>query len=151
MSEAACPSCDVVAGRLRTPGDSIYADEYWSLTHSTSPVQLPGFLILQPIRHVEHVADLSSAEAAAMGPLLSGASRALMKVLAPEKIYVCSFGSAVKHVHFYLMPRIPEMPDDLLGAAMVSEVFTGRWACSDEEAADVAARVRVELAKDPFL
>ena len=31
------------------------------------------------------------------------------------------------------------------------QVFTGRWACSDAEAADIAARVRVELAKNLYL
>jgi hypothetical protein len=42
------------------------------------------------------------------------------------------------------------MPADLTGPSLLNEVFSGRWACSDAEAADVAARVRVELAKSPY-
>jgi len=145
-----CLSCDVIAGRKATPGGLIFEDALWSVTHQVSPAQLAGFLILQPIRHVEHVGDLSSEEAMAVGPILARSSQALMRVLAPDKVYVCSFGTEVKHVHFYLVPRLDAMPADLSGPELLNEVFTGRWSCSDEEAADIAARVRVELAKNPY-
>jgi len=83
--------------------------------------------------------------------VLSSASQALTKLVQPEKVYVCSFGSGVKHVHFYLMPRPADTPGDLIGGDFVGEIFTGRWASSDGEAADVASRVRVELAKSLYL
>ena len=82
-----------------------------------------------------------------MGPLLGAASRTLMKLLTPEKVYICSFGSGVKHGHFYLMPRPLDAPHDLVGGSFVAEVFTGRWACTDNDAADIARRLRGELAK----
>jgi diadenosine tetraphosphate (Ap4A) HIT family hydrolase len=146
----ACLSCDVVSGRVATPGGVIFEDEVWRLTHQVSPAQLAGFLILQPFRHVEHVGELSSEESAALGPLLSQASHALMRVLAPEKVYVISFGSIVRHVHFWLVPLSGNLPADLKGPALLAELSSGRWACSEAEAADVAARVRVEMAKSPY-
>lgn len=55
------------------------------------------------------------------------------------------------HVHFYLVPLVAAIPSDLNGSNLLNGVFTGRWACSDDEAAAVAARVRVELAKNLYL
>jgi diadenosine tetraphosphate (Ap4A) HIT family hydrolase len=108
-------------------------------------VLLAGFLILQPKRHVEHVGDLSADEATRLGHILSRACRALQEELKPEKVYVCSFGSLVKHVHFYLIPRMPEMPGDLSGDELLRAIFDGRWACSDETAAELARGVREEI------
>jgi len=65
-----CLSCDVTAGRLETPGGVISANEHWHLTHAVSPAQLAGFLILQTLRHVEHIGELTSEEAATLGPVL---------------------------------------------------------------------------------
>ena len=127
-----------------TPGGVIFEDEHWHVTHMVSPAEAPGFLILQPLRHVEHITELTTGEAASLGPLLSGVTRALMRVVAPQKVYVCSFGSVVKHVHFYLIPQMPGMPN---AGELLDELAAGRWACSDTEAADVARRVRIELAK----
>ena len=120
------------------------------LTHQVSPASLAGFLILQPRRHVEQIVDLTMDEAAEFGNVLRRATRALTHVVAPEKVYVCSFGSAVKHVHFYLIPRSADMPADLVGADLLKELATGRWACSDDEAAHIAAQVRVEMVKQPY-
>lgn len=139
-----CTACDVLAGRLAAPGGTIYEDEYWMLDHSVSPVLLRGFLILKPKRHVEQIADLTPAEMAAFGPLLGHACRALQAVTGAEKVYVASFGEAVRHIHFYLIPRTPAMPAS--GPRLIAQLFGERtWACADAEAAEVAARVRAAL------
>ena len=151
MTQQDCLSCDVIAGRRETPGGVIFENELWHLTHQVSPVQLPGFLILQPRRHVEQLGDLTAAEAAALGPVMTAASQALSLHSQARKVYVCSFGSLVMHVHFYLVPLTAVIPSDINGANLLNEVFTGRWAGSDAEAADAAARVRVELAKNLYL
>ncbi|HEY7465092.1 MAG TPA: HIT domain-containing protein [Dehalococcoidia bacterium] len=151
MTQQDCLSCDVIAGRRETPGGVIFEGELWHLTHQVSPVRLPGFLILQPKRHVEQIGDLTEEEAATMGPVMAAASQALNLHLQARKVYVCSFGSVLVHVHFYLVPVTAAIPQDLNGADLLDEVFAGRWACDDAEAADAAARVRVELAKNLYL
>jgi diadenosine tetraphosphate (Ap4A) HIT family hydrolase len=138
-------ACDIVDGVLAVPGGVILEEDSWLVDHSVSPVMLAGFLIAKPTRHVEHIAHLTDGEAPAMGRVLRKASDALMRVLAPEKVYVCSFGSLVRHVHFYLVPRLDSMPAELGGAELLGEVFTGRWACSDEEAAEIARKLRQAL------
>jgi ATP adenylyltransferase len=150
-SSKGCLSCDVIAGRRETPGGVVFENTHWHLSHQVSPAQLAGFLILQPRRHVEQIGDLTNEEAATMGPVMSAASQALNRIVEARKVYVCSFGSLLMHVHFYLVPLMAAIPADLNGSNLLNEVFAGRCACSDEAAADIAARVRVELAKNLYL
>jgi diadenosine tetraphosphate (Ap4A) HIT family hydrolase len=148
MSNDGCLACDVVAGRILPPGGIIHDDGTWVLTHSIGPVVLRGWLILEPRRHVEHLAELSEDEAATLGPLIARASTALMRALEPERVYACSFGELVRHVHWYLIPRYQGMPAH--GLEVLNEMLGGTspWACSDADAAEAAARVRDALA-DP--
>lgn len=141
-----CMACDVLTGRITPPGGTIFDDGLWVLDHSTSPVLLRGWLILKPRRHVEHLAELSEPEAASLGPLISKVSAALMRALGAEKVYVCSFGEVVRHVHWYLIPRYPGIASH--GVGVLNEMFAepSPWRCSDEEAAQAASQVRVALA-----
>lgn len=104
---------------------------------------LPGFLIVKPIRHCEHIAHLSAEEAARLGPILQRTTQAVMKVVGAEKVYVVSLGELVKHIHFCIIPRCQGMPEN--GFAVLEGINSGNWACSDEKAAGIAARVRKEL------
>jgi hypothetical protein len=49
-------------------------------------------------------------------------------------------GESVKHIHFYIIPRMADMPAD--GLEVLQQMFEGRWACSEAAAAEVADRVR---------
>jgi diadenosine tetraphosphate (Ap4A) HIT family hydrolase len=148
MSDMECIACEVVSGRTLPPGGIVLDDGLWVLSHSVSPVLLRGWLILKPRRHVEHLAELTEPEAAALGPLIARVSSAVMRALQAEKVYACSFGELVRHVHWYLIPRYADM--SVHGVAVLNEMFASPspWACSDEDAAEAASRVRVALA-DP--
>ena len=143
-----CLACDVTAGRIVPPGGTIHEDAGWLLEHAISPVPLKGWLILKPRRHVEHLAALSPEEARALGPLIQKVSGAMLKALEPERVYLCSFGEVVKHVHLYFVPRYPNMPPS--GPDILARMGSGNspWACDDETAADAALRVRAELLKE---
>ena len=139
-----CLACDILAGLIDPPGGVIYADDYWQVEHGLNPIALRGWLILKPRRHVEHIADLTPAEVAGLGPLLSELTQALTRAVRPDKIYVMSMGEAVKHIHFYLVPRYPDMPAN--GLEVLHGMFIAHaWECSPAEAAGVAALVRAEL------
>jgi diadenosine tetraphosphate (Ap4A) HIT family hydrolase len=140
-----CTSCEIAAERQATPGGLIHSSQLFTLTHHGHVHHaMPGFLILQPRRHIEHIAEFSGEEAMEFGPLLKSASMALMNVCAPAKVYVCSFGSVIKHVHFYLIPQRDGMPN---ATELLEALAAGKYACTEEEAADVAARVRVAMTK----
>lgn len=143
-----CLACDVTARRISPPGGTIHEEGGWLLEHALSPVPLRGWLILKPKRHVEHLAALNEDEAQAMGPLIAKVSQAMMKALRPERVYLCSFGEVVKHVHLYFVPRYPDMPPAGPGIVMQMGSGDSPWACDDTTAADAASRVRAELLRD---
>jgi diadenosine tetraphosphate (Ap4A) HIT family hydrolase len=139
MNSDECLSCNVTAGRVQTPGGVLFDDGLWHLTHQVSPALLAGWLILQPKRHIESLAELTPEEAAAFGPIMQRASKALEDATEPERLYVFSFGELVRHLHFYLIPRLAGMAT---GPGLLPELASKRWACSDLDAANVAMRVR---------
>ena len=139
-TEEPCMSCEIGAGRTQTAGGLVHESELFTVTHHGHLGHaMAGFIILQPRRHVEHIAEFSSDEAAEFGPLLKLASMALMDVCRPEKVYVCSFGSVVKHVHFYLIPQRVGMPN---ATELLDALAAGKYACTEAEAAEVSALVR---------
>jgi diadenosine tetraphosphate (Ap4A) HIT family hydrolase len=141
-----CLACDANEGRVQPPGGVILEDDHWILEHSLAPVLLRGWLILKPRRHVEHIADLTLGERSGLGPLIADASAALKRALGAERVYVCSLGESVNHVHFYLIPRYAHMPAN--GMEVLNTMFSPEhpWACDDQTAADAAAQVRAALA-----
>ena len=102
-------SCDILSGKIPSPGGVIYENDDWHVDSVQPPVVWKGFLIVKLKRHCEHIAELTPQEALSLGPTLQQTCRALSDVLHPAKIYVCSFGDGVKHIHFWVLPRPPEM------------------------------------------
>jgi diadenosine tetraphosphate (Ap4A) HIT family hydrolase len=105
-----CIACAEVAGEISAPGDAILDDGLWLVSHHTGPYTDPGELIVKTRRHCESLAELTAAEAAALGPLLRAAVGALERVTLAERIYAVSFNERLRHVHFLLLPRTAAMP-----------------------------------------
>jgi len=135
----------VLEGRIEAPGGTIVDDGSWHVDHAIDPPFARGWLIVKPHRHVESLGELKAAEAVALGPLLRRLTGAMERALGAERVYVCSFGEKVRHVHFHLIPRTPEMPPD--GPLLMPDFFAEerRWGCSAEEAAAAADEVRRAL------
>lgn len=78
----------------------------WAVEHTVGPLGL-GTLVVKPLRHVVHVADLDEAESAELGPLLRQTAAAVTTVIQPEQVYVCLWshaGGAPAHIHFVVQP-----------------------------------------------
>jgi hypothetical protein len=73
----------------------------WRLEHVLEPVPMAGWLILNPLLHVELFADLTAEEAAAFGVLAQRATKAMQRVLAPVKVYVVLFAEAYNAAHLH--------------------------------------------------
>jgi diadenosine tetraphosphate (Ap4A) HIT family hydrolase len=154
-----CLSCDLLTGRRSEPGGTIYENEHWHVASVVAPIFWRGFLIVKLRRHCEQLADLTPAEAASLGPVLQATCQALTRVLKPAKVYVCSFGDGVKHIHFWVLPRPPEMRAGMhpvflqldLRAFLTRRLGVKRWLISDEEVADLATRLREEFQRHPLL
>jgi diadenosine tetraphosphate (Ap4A) HIT family hydrolase len=107
---ASCSACAEIAGEVSAPGEVILDDGLWFVSHHTGRYTDPGELIVKTRRHCESLGELTAAEAAALGPLLRAAIRALDRVVVAERIYAVSFNERVRHLHFLLLPRTAAMP-----------------------------------------
>ena len=112
----------------------------------------PGFLIVKLKRHCEHIAELTPEEAAALGPVIRDTCASVMAVFEPAKVYVCSFGDGVKHIHFWVLPRPKHMRPGMhwvllnLDARLtLTRLGVKRWVCTDEQVAVWAGRLRTRL------
>ena len=98
-----CFACDLSHGRVHLPGGTIHRTDHWVVEHCVGPLGV-GTLIVKPMRHVVHVADLGEAEAAELGPLLRRASSIVMQLAQPEQVYVCLWSHGPVHIHFVVQP-----------------------------------------------
>jgi diadenosine tetraphosphate (Ap4A) HIT family hydrolase len=98
------------------PRELIGSDEHWRVAHATGSA-LPGWLVIVPRRHVTAVADLTGAEAAALGAWQWRASRALHAVTGCAKTYLVQFAEAegYTHTHIHVIPRMPDQPEEHRG------------------------------------
>jgi diadenosine tetraphosphate (Ap4A) HIT family hydrolase len=105
---------DVLPARER-----VAADLHWRVAHAFDTA-LPGWLVLVPRRHAASIADLSDTEAATLGTWQVRLSRALRDVTGCVKTYVVQFAEqeGFSHVHFHVVPRMPDIPNDRRGPAV---------------------------------
>ena len=147
--ERDCVACRATRGEIVAPGGALYDDGLWRLEHTFEPIPLVGWLILKPLRHVESLADLTSDEAAALGPLLRRITQAMDATLAPAKVYAALFAEAVAHLHIHLIARPPNLPTPYWGPgafALLSEAAqTGVNQGDVAEAERVALAIRARL------
>jgi histidine triad (HIT) family protein len=67
-------------------------------------------LFVEPRRHTPGLADLTDAEARAVGWWSMRASKALREVVGAEHVYAAVIGDGVPHLHVHLKPRYPGTP-----------------------------------------
>lgn len=99
----ACLICKIINDLINPPGGIIYRDDRVIVNHVLD-INIPGYVILSPLRHVVSLEQLDLQE-------LNGLSTSqltiqkLKKILSIEKVYICSFCEETEHIHFHLFPR----------------------------------------------
>ena len=95
--------------------ERIAHDASWRV--ACASVALPGWLVLVPRRHVPAVAQLSDAEAAALGAWQVRLSRALQEATGCTRTYIACYAEreGFRHVHFHIVPRLDNLPAALHG------------------------------------
>jgi diadenosine tetraphosphate (Ap4A) HIT family hydrolase len=144
-----CLACDLTAGRRPVPGGRIDQTGHWVVEHCVGPLGV-GTLIVKPLRHLVHVADLSEDESAELGPLLRRMAMALTEVLQPEQVYVCLWSHANAtpvHIHFVVQPVTRESMDrsGAHGPALQVAMFGAGEAPPEEDVTAVCDRIRATL------
>ncbi|MGW3607967.1 HIT family protein [Micromonospora sp. NPDC005161] len=127
----------------------VAADEHWRIAHAFETA-LPGWLVLVPRRHVDSIADLTDAEAASLGTWQVRLSRALRIVTGCAKTYVVQFAEkeGFAHVHFHVVPRMPDLPDDRRGPRIFAYLGASEEQRVNEQQQDeLATELRAQLGR----
>ncbi|WP_369179495.1 HIT family protein [Streptomyces mutabilis] len=144
-----CQACDLTSGRASLRGGTVLRTGAWTVEHCVGPLG-PGTLVVKPVRHVVHVADLTTEESGELGPLLQKVSAAVTEVMSPEQVYVCLWshaGGTPGHIHFVVQPvgRADTARFDAFGPAL--QVAMGEAGCFPDagEVGRVCDRMREVL------
>jgi diadenosine tetraphosphate (Ap4A) HIT family hydrolase len=101
-----CLACDLTAGRRELPGGTILRTEHWAVEHCIGPLGV-GTLIVKPLRHVVHFAELAADEIAEFGPLLRRVAEGVLEECQADQTYICQWSHAgwqPGHIHFVVQP-----------------------------------------------
>lgn len=104
MTSAYCLLCDWPAADREFDRVEVWRDHLWRVTTSLA-APVPGFSYLEPRRHIPHITDLDSEEAATLGARLAWVTSVLREAAAADLVYVNVFGERVAHLHFNLAPH----------------------------------------------
>jgi diadenosine tetraphosphate (Ap4A) HIT family hydrolase len=105
-AEIGCLACDLMSARRPLPGGRVYETQHWVVEHCIGPLPV-GTLIVKPLRHCLTLADLTPAETAELGPLLSLTSNVVRRLTSADQVYACLWSHAgwtPGHIHFVLQP-----------------------------------------------
>jgi diadenosine tetraphosphate (Ap4A) HIT family hydrolase len=114
----------------------------WLLRHHPLPAPLPGWLLLDSVRHLGGPVDFEADEAAAFGPMLQRASALVRELSGCERVYAIAFGEGARHLHLHLIPRHGDDPasESWKVADLYRAMVEGRRPAADPQ--DVLALVR---------
>jgi len=150
-----CLACDLNAHPERVPGGRIASRGGWIVEHCVGPLGV-GTVVVKPVRHVVHLADLEAAESAVLGPLLAAVSRAVTAAQAEsgeaaEQVYACLWSHAGRrpgHIHFVVQPVTAALMERFAahGPELQLRMFEADEAPEPQGAAAAAERIRRHLA-----
>jgi diadenosine tetraphosphate (Ap4A) HIT family hydrolase len=141
MTVAGCLACELISGVRTPPGGCIYETDAWRVEHCVGPFGV-GTLIVKPIRHVLHVADLSESEASELGPLLRRATQVVSELSAPAQVYVTLWSSGPVHIHWVVQPVTSDQESDARGPFLQAAMFASGEGVDHREAARYAEAAR---------
>ncbi|MET8676671.1 hypothetical protein ABZW18_03475 [Streptomyces sp. NPDC004647] len=149
-TERDCMACGLIAGTEPLPGGTVLTTDRWVVEHCVGPLGL-GTLVVKPIRHVVHVADLAAEETGELGPLLQRVSAAVTTTMNPEQVYVCLWshaGAVPGHIHFVVQPALKDDLDrhSAYGPALQMAMFDAGIVPDGAAVEEVCARLRKALA-----
>ncbi|MXY47735.1 MAG: HIT family protein [Gemmatimonadetes bacterium] len=145
-----CKTCEMT--RQRRLGnaplwDNVYQAGFWDVVHAYNSA-LPGWLVLVLHRHIESVDELTEQEAVELGILIRRVSLSLKRVLGCMKTYVIQFSEARlhPHVHFHIVPRMADQPDDRRSARIMGYLGVSQEECiSEERMIEICTEIRKVL------
>ena len=105
-----CAICRLHADPAAREHYEIQRSELWVLRHHPDPAPLPGWLLLDSLRHCSGPVDFSKAEACDWGRAVRDASDLVKQITGCERVYAIAFGEGAQHLHLHLIPRHLDEP-----------------------------------------
>ena len=149
-----CLACHLIEHPEGVAGGRIATLGTWVVEHCIGPLGV-GTLVVKPIRHVIHLADLSSDEAAELGPVLARVARAVTQAstevgVRPGQVYACLWSHADRrpgHIHFVIQPVGEAVMDehDSHGPELQVRMFRAGDQMGFDAMRDAAERIRTHL------
>ena len=143
---AGCVACDLTSGRVELPGGLIHRTTHWRVEHCVGPLGV-GTLIVKPLRHVLHVADLTESEADELGALLRRTSSIVTRLAPSSQVYVCLWSHGPAHIHFVVQPVSEELMSRMgaHGPVLQAAMFGSEPGPDPVAIADFADAARLEF------
>jgi len=119
-----CHTCRSLSGERRiSPGPTIYEGRNWLIEHAY-PTGLKGWLVIVLKRHAEALHELTREEFIELGELQALSVRLLHEALGSAKEYAVCFAEkeGFQHVHFHVVARSRDLPDELKGTKIFAMI-----------------------------
>ena len=105
-----CAICRLHQDPLSRERYEISRSELWLIRHHPDPTPLPGWLLLDSMRHCGGPLDFEPSEAQSWGGAVRDASRLVQQITGCDRVYAIAFGEGAPHLHLHLIPRFADDP-----------------------------------------
>lgn len=107
-----CMFCNEAHLKAQSPARVVYEDARFYVVHplNADDSTYLGSLMTVMKRHTPSFAELTAAEAQALGLLLARVTRALKAATGAEHAYAYFFGEGFRHLHVFTVARYDAMP-----------------------------------------
>ena len=114
-----CPICALHHDQVSLDCYEIQRSGLWVLRHHPNPAPLPGWMLLDTLRHCAGPVDFTTDEAIGWGIAVQKASQLVQQLTQCDRFYAIAFGEGAQHLHLHLIPR------------SITENSTKAWAVAD--------------------
>ena len=98
LIETPCELCN-------SPGGMVLWRDAFCRVVLVEDAEYPGFCRVILEKHVKEMTDLAAPERARLMEVVFTAESALREAVRPDKVNLASFGNAVPHLHWHVIPR----------------------------------------------
>jgi diadenosine tetraphosphate (Ap4A) HIT family hydrolase len=127
-------------GYTSPPGGYLVDDGMWRVAHGPMAYWPAGTLLIESNRHFLDFAEMTDAEAAAIGPLIRRLVGPIREATGAPRVHTFSCMEGCEHFHVWLVPRVGDVPS--------GRTFIGNPGyCSVPEADAAIAGIRKALAR----
>ena len=109
MTES-CAICLLHLDSLSRERYEISRSKLWLIRHHPDPAPLPGWLLLDSVRHCGGPLEFDPSEAESWGWAVRDASQLVQQITGCDRVYAIAFGEGAPHLHLHLIPRFADDP-----------------------------------------